>query len=68
MGMVVSFRIMRVQRSWLSCGRQPGGVAGRSRDRSSAMEFVAAPHERWAELARRMHGTERAGGDTTISY
>jgi hypothetical protein len=25
------------------------------------MESVAAPHERWAELAKRMHDTERAG-------
>jgi hypothetical protein len=22
------------------------------------MKFVAAPHERWAELAKRMHATE----------
>jgi uncharacterized protein Yka (UPF0111/DUF47 family) len=29
------------------------------------MEFVAAPHERWAELAKRMHDTERVGDDTT---
>jgi uncharacterized protein Yka (UPF0111/DUF47 family) len=29
------------------------------------MEFVAAPHERWAELAQRMHDTEHAGDDTT---
>ena len=29
------------------------------------MEFVAAPHERWAELAKRMHDTEHAGDDTT---
>ena len=28
-------------------------------------EFVAAPHERWAELAKRMHDTEHAGDDTT---
>jgi hypothetical protein len=28
------------------------------------MEFVAAPHERWAELAKRMHDTEHAGDDT----
>src|SRR5215217_6538667 len=28
-------------------------------------EFVAAPHERWAELAKRMHDTEYAGDDTT---
>ena len=27
-------------------------------------EFVAAPHECWAELAKRMHDTEHAG-DTT---
>ena len=27
--------------------------------------FVAAPHERWAELAKRMHDTEHAGDDTT---
>jgi hypothetical protein len=31
------------------------------------MEFVAAPHERWAELAKRMHDTEHAGDDTTMS-
>jgi uncharacterized protein Yka (UPF0111/DUF47 family) len=29
------------------------------------MEFVAASHERWAELAKRMHDTEHAGDDTT---
>jgi len=29
------------------------------------MEFVAAPHERWAELAKRLHDTEHAGDDTT---
>lgn len=29
------------------------------------MEFVAALHERWAELAKRMHDTEHAGDDTT---
>jgi hypothetical protein len=29
------------------------------------MEFVAAPHERWAELAKRMHDTEHADDDTT---
>jgi uncharacterized protein len=28
------------------------------------MEFVAAPHERWAELAKRMDDTEHAGDDT----
>lgn len=28
------------------------------------MEFVAAPHERWVELAKRMHDTEHAGDDT----
>lgn len=31
------------------------------------MDFVAAPHERWAELAKRMHDTEHAGDDTTIN-
>jgi uncharacterized protein Yka (UPF0111/DUF47 family) len=31
------------------------------------MEFAAVPHERWAELARRMHDTEHAGDDTTLS-
>ncbi|WP_327321433.1 hypothetical protein OG735_02305 [Streptomyces sp. NBC_01210] len=25
------------------------------------MEFVAAPHKRWAELAKRMHDTEHVG-------
>jgi uncharacterized protein Yka (UPF0111/DUF47 family) len=29
------------------------------------MKFVAAPHERWAEHAKRMHDTEHAGDDTT---
>jgi len=29
------------------------------------MEFVAAPHERWAELAKRLHDTQHAGDDTT---
>jgi uncharacterized protein Yka (UPF0111/DUF47 family) len=29
------------------------------------VEFVAAPHERWAELTKRMHDTEHAGDDTT---
>jgi hypothetical protein len=28
-------------------------------------EFVAAPHGRRAELAKGMHETEHAGGDTT---
>jgi hypothetical protein len=28
-------------------------------------EFVAAPHERRAELAKGMHETEHAGDDTT---
>lgn len=27
------------------------------------MESVAAPHERWAELAKRMHDTEHASDD-----
>jgi len=27
------------------------------------MEFAAVPHERWAELAKRMHDTEHAGDD-----
>ena len=26
---------------------------------------VAAPHERWAKLAKRLHDTEHAGDDTT---
>ena len=30
-------------------------------------EFVAAPHERWAERATRMHDTEHAGDDTTTT-
>jgi hypothetical protein len=29
------------------------------------MGFAAVPHERWAELAKRMHDTEHAGDDTT---
>jgi hypothetical protein len=29
------------------------------------MEFVAAPPERLAELAKRLHDTEHAGDDTT---
>jgi hypothetical protein len=29
------------------------------------MESVAAPHERWAELTKRMHDTGHAGDDTT---
>ena len=32
------------------------------------MEFVAAPHERWAELARAMHDTEHAGDDATKTH
>lgn len=28
-------------------------------------EFAAAPHERWATLAKRMHDSEHAGDDTT---
>ena len=31
------------------------------------MEFVAAPHERWAELAKRMHDTEHTGDDTAMN-
>lgn len=27
------------------------------------MEFVAAPHERWAKLAKRLHDTEHADDD-----
>jgi hypothetical protein len=29
------------------------------------MEFAAAPHERWAKLAKRILDTEHAGDDTT---
>jgi len=29
------------------------------------IEFVAAPHERWAKLAKHMLDTEHAGDDTT---
>ncbi len=29
------------------------------------MELAAAPHERWAKLAKRLHDTEHAGDDTT---
>jgi hypothetical protein len=29
------------------------------------MGFAAVPHERWAELAKRMHDAEHAGDDTT---
>ena len=32
---------------------------------SKAGPNVVAPHERWAELAKRMHDTEHAGDDTT---
>jgi hypothetical protein len=32
---------------------------------ASHTEFVAAPHERWAELAKRVHDTQHAGDDTT---
>ncbi|MGO9077529.1 MAG: hypothetical protein ACLQDY_00575 [Streptosporangiaceae bacterium] len=28
------------------------------------MEFAATPHERWADLAERMHDTEHVGDDT----
>ena len=44
------------------------GKAGSNVVESAAifMEFVAAPHERWAELAKRMHDTEHADDDTTI--
>ncbi|MGH3321974.1 MAG: hypothetical protein ACRDN9_17735 [Streptosporangiaceae bacterium] len=28
------------------------------------LDFVAAPHERCAELAKRMHDTEHVGDDT----
>jgi hypothetical protein len=28
-------------------------------------EFVAAPHERWAQLAKRLHDSEHADDDTT---
>src|SRR5215467_3659738 len=27
--------------------------------------YLAVPHERWAELAKRLHDTEHAGDDTT---
>ena len=29
------------------------------------IEFLAAPHERWAELNKRLHDTEHTGDDTT---
>ena len=29
------------------------------------MEFVAAPHERWAKLAKRMLDTEHSGDDSS---
>jgi hypothetical protein len=32
------------------------------------MEFVAAPHERWAKLAKRMLDTEHADDDTTYNW
>jgi uncharacterized protein Yka (UPF0111/DUF47 family) len=31
------------------------------------MEFDAAPYERWAKLAKRIHDTEHASDDTTLS-
>jgi hypothetical protein len=39
--------------------------AGSNVVRSAAirMEFAAAPHERWAENAKRLHDTEHAGED-----
>ncbi len=48
---------------WTCCSR----CASRPAAESAAilMGFVAAPHERWAELARCMHGTEHAGDDAT---
>jgi hypothetical protein len=38
------------------------GKAGSNAEDSAAilMEFVAAPHERWAELAERLHDDETA--------
>jgi hypothetical protein len=41
--------------------------AGSKLEESAAnlMEFVAAPHERWAELAKHMLDTEHAGDETT---
>jgi hypothetical protein len=35
-----------------------------SRASPFSLEFVAAPHERSAEPAKRMHDTEHAGDDT----
>jgi hypothetical protein len=32
---------------------------------ASAGALPAVPHERWAELAKRIHDTEQAGDDTT---
>jgi hypothetical protein len=32
------------------------------------MEFVAAPHERWAKLAKRKHDTEHVGDETGLSH
>ncbi|MFF3247813.1 hypothetical protein ACFYWY_29750 [Streptomyces sp. NPDC002870] len=48
------------------CGRTSSSRSGDApRTAMPAEEFVAAPHERWAELAKRLHGTEHADDDTT---
>ena len=41
------------------------GRLERRRERAILMQFVAAPHERSAKLAKRLHETEHAGDDTT---
>jgi hypothetical protein len=51
------------------CSRGTFSKAGFNLVESAAMlrEFVAAPHERWAELAKRMRATEHAEDHTAAS-
>ena len=53
-----------------SCGTRSSSPASARPTRTSSrapllMEFVAAPHERGAELAKHLHDTEHAGDNTT---
>jgi hypothetical protein len=52
--------------SAFGCSRGTFSKAGFNLVSSGAIPrgFVAAPHERWAELAKRMHATEHADDST----
>jgi len=49
---------------WTCCSRCASRLAAESA--AILMEFVAAPHERWPELAKCVHGTEHVGDAAAI--